>query len=775
MKRIKKALTIYLLIAGLALSSCTSKQQVTDTTVTTVTTTVSVETTPTQTTVAALASEEETKEEEAPKPLTVSLNSYSNTCNPFYQDGDAQGFLNELTGVKLLTRDRNGRVVYNGIKGESRIFGGKYYTYTGISDVTETYNEETDETIYDIALRRDIKFSDGEILDADDLIFTLYMLLDPSFSNVSHIQGIGIRGEINYRLNSTIADTVTIEELNEAIESEDVKLKIREEIVMPVLKSEFEWVKSLYGDPSYSTYTDAYPLPKDLMAFFYSVDSEYVSTKVADEHQVLNDLADMYGGNYELLGSVAKGDATYYKNDAAICAIEYLSGQSEESESVNSVSGIEKTGRFSVRITVTGNNPSVIYELGDITVAPLHFYGDESKFNTAASQFGFEKGQALNIVQNKPTVLGAGEYYIERSESGVVYLTASEYYYKGKPFTGCIEVRQVTADNSVSSVVDGTADITYPDGSAKTSDLVDEANTALEKLYAASVSKDGYGYIGINAKTVNIGGVADSAESVALRKALATAIYLYRDASVEKYYGDVGIKTDYPVALKAWLGTEYEKPYSVDAAGEPVFIDGMTENERFAAVKKACLGFFEAAGYSVDEHLVLAAPEGGTTEFQAIIAADGTGNHPCYYALEAGSRLLGEIGITLKITDTADASQMWTVIDSGTQQIWAAVWETGVQPRLSTMYSTDNLYGITDERLSECISITGASKDNEELKVAYSDCLNILFSEYAVEIPVYQRSDCILFSTLRIDKSSLPENMTGYYSWVDEAELIKKK
>ncbi len=763
---------------SLALSSCTSPepQAATQETSITTTTVTSLTETTEVTTLAALASEEETVTQKEITPLTVALNEYTTVCSPFYQNGDCDGFLNELIGVRLLERDRNGRTVNNGILGERRIYNGKYYDYTGIADVSESYDEELNETVYDITLREDVKFSDGEILNADDLIFTLYVLLDPSFSNISNIQGIGIKGEVNYRLNSSIADTLTQEQINEALASDEVKQKIRDIIVMPVLKSEFEWVKSLYDDNTYSVYTEAYPRAKDLMAFFYSVDSEYNSTAVADEEKVLSDLADMYGGNYELLGSMSEGDSTYYKADAYVCAIDYLSEQTEESVPVTSVSGIEKTGSFSVRITVSGNNPSVIYELGDIIVAPLHYYGSEDGYNPALSRFGFEKGKALELIKEKENApLGAGAYCYERSESGVIYLTANENYYKGKPLTEKIEVKLAATDKAVSIVSDGSADISYPDGSVETSDEIDGANEALQKLYATSISKDGYGYIGINSRTVNIGGISDSEESVALRKALATAIYYYRDESVEKYYGDVGIKTDYPAALSVWLGKEYETPYSVNAAGEPVYVEDMTESQRYNAAKAACLSFFEAAGYTVEGNLVISAPEGASMSFQAIIAADGTGNHPCYYALSAGSMFLSEIGITLTVTDTADASQMWSVISSGSHQIWAAVWETGVQPRLSTMYSTDNLYGISDERLSECITISENSKDNEELKAAYGDCLNILFGQYAVEIPVYQRSDCVLFSTLRVDTSTLPNDMTGYYSWVNEVHLIKKK
>ena len=776
MKRKIRRLTALLISACLMLSSCTdNKPQSTDAVTSTSAVTTTVSSATEKTTLAALASEDEKTQEKEKTPLVVALTEYDNTCNPFYQTGEFDGLINELTGEKLLARDRNGRIVYKGIDGERVLYNGTYYEYSGIADVTETYNEETDETVYAFNLRRDVKFSDGEILDADDLIFTLYMLLDPSMTGVSGIQGIGVKGEVNYRLNSSIADTLSAEEISEALQTEEVQKKIRNEIVMPVLRSEFEWVKSLYGDSSYSVYTESYPEPKDLMAFFYSVDSEYNSADVASEQKVLSDLADMYGGNYELLGSMSEGDSAFYRTDATICAIEYLSEQAEDSTEVNSITGIEKTGKFSVTITVSGNNPSVIYELADITVAPLHYYGDESKFDIASEHFGFEKGKASELITEKETSpLGAGPYYYERSESGIVYLSANTGYYKGSPLTEKIEVKQTTSDLSVSAVSEGTADITYPDGSLRTSDEINSANEAMEKLFAATISKDGYGYIGINSANVNIGGDPSSEESIALRKALATSIYLYRDISVERYYGTVGIKTDYPAALSSWIGKEYEKPYSKNIDGASIYMDGMRDQEKSAAAKRACLGYLEAAGYTVEDGKVVSAPEGGALSFNAVIAADGTGNHPCYFALESAAMLLSDIGITLTISDTADASQMWEVMNSGTHQIWAAVWETGVQPRLSTMYSDDNYYGIKNEELDEYIRISASSKDNEELKTAYLGCLNIIFGN-AIEIPVYQRSDCVLFSTLRVDCDTLPKDMTGYYSWVDEAHLIQKK
>lgn len=158
--------------------------------------------------------------------------------------------------------------------------------------------------------------------------------------------------------------------------------------------------------------------------------------------------------------------------------------------------------------------------------------------------------------------------------------------------------------------------------------------------------------------------------------------------------------------------------------------------------------------------------------FRAMIAADGTGSHPSYCALTGAKRLLGEIGITLTVTDAADASQLWSALSGGTQEIWASVWETGVQPKMSEMYASGNLFGIESEELSEYVETADTASDSEALRAAYEGCYSLLFDQCAVEIPMYERSECILINTLRVDSSSLPENMTGYYDWTDEAEKI---
>lgn len=774
MFKIKKRITAAGIAAALLCGGCVT--EIGETAQTDGTVPTAAQTASQTSSAAAIADETEPPRVTEKQPFRVALADYRTTYSPFYSEGEFDALITKLTGVRLLPCDRNGQTVSDGIGGERRFYGGSYYRYEGIASVTEEYLEETDETVHSIRLREDVTFSDGEPLDADDVIFTLYVLLDPSFSAPCALRGAGIKGEVNYRLNSTIADTLTDDELSEALRTEEVRAMINETIVVPLLTRELEWVKSLYGESSYSVYTEAYPEPKDLMAYFYSIDSDYHSGE-AGEAQVLSDLAEMYGGNYELLGSMYRGDASYFRTEAQICAIRWLSEQDGAAETVDFISGIEKTGRYSLTVTVKGN-VSVTPLLGGITVAPLHYYGSDSLYSYEEHRFGFVKGEGMAAASEKAdSPLGAGAYRYERSESGVAYLSANDAYYKGAPITEKMEIFQ-TAGDRVAAVSDGLAELSYPDSSAQTSEDIGRANEALEKLSACTVSGDGYGFIGINAKRVNVGGEPDSPESAALRKALATAVYLSRDESVRRYCGDIGLTADYPAAISPYLsGSElsYSAPYSADRDGNPIYTEYMDEAERFDAAKIACLGFFEEAGYTVKERLVTEAPEGGAMNFRAILAAEGTGSHPSYYALTEAKRLLGEIGITLSVTDAPDASQLWDAVSSGTQEIWASVWETGVRPRMSEMYAAGNLFGIESGTLTEYAAAADAASDPGTLREAYEACYDLLFNQYAVEIPMYERSECMLFSTLRVETSSLPENMTGYYDWTDEAEKIALK
>ena len=58
----------------------------------------------------------------------------------------------------------------------------------------------------------------------------------------------------------------------------------------------------------------------------------------------------------------------------------------------------------------------------------------------------------------------------------------------------------------------------------------------------------------------------------------------------------------------------------------------MTAEQKYEAALQAALffAFFEAAGYTVTDGKVTAAPAGASMEYEVMIPADGKGNHPTF-------------------------------------------------------------------------------------------------------------------------------------------------
>ena len=67
------------------------------------------------------------------------------------------------------------------------------YTYKGIADCDIV--ENSDGTVdYNITLKEGVKFSDGEEMTIDDVIFSYYVLLDPAYDGVSTLYSLPIKG-----------------------------------------------------------------------------------------------------------------------------------------------------------------------------------------------------------------------------------------------------------------------------------------------------------------------------------------------------------------------------------------------------------------------------------------------------------------------------------------------------------------------------------------------------------------------------------------------------
>lgn len=167
-----------------------------------------------------------------------------------------------------------------------------------------------------------------------------------------------------------------------------------------------------------------------------------------------------------------------------------------------------------------------------------------------------------------------------------------------------------------------------------------------------------------------------------------------------------------------------------------------------------------------------------------MIGGGGNGDHPSYGILTDAKAALAELGFTLTINDLADSSTMWDVLDANTNELWCAAWQATPDPDMYQVYHSSNRvgkggtnsnhYNLADSDLDEMIMEARTSDDQEYRKQLYKQCLDTIL-DWAVEIPVYQRQECTVYSTERVNSDSMPKDQTSYYGWRDEIQNVTMK
>lgn len=203
----------------------------------------------------------------------------------------------------------------------------------------------------------------------------------------------------------------------------------------------------------------------------------------------------------------------------------------------------------------------------------------------------------------------------------------------------------------------------------------------------------------------------------------------------------------------------------------------MTAEEKYAAALEASLGYFEAAGYTVENGQITAAPDGAKMGYQVNIGANGNGDHPSFILLKNVADALASVGFTFTVNDMANANDLYASYQTGEAELWCAAWQAGSDPDMFQLYHSEgstNYYQIADDVLDETIMTARKSADQTYRKTLYQAAMEIVM-DYAVEVPIYQRSECLLVSSERVDVNSLPTDMTPYWRWKSEVETLTTK
>lgn len=732
-------------------------------------------------------------------PLVVGYSAFNQKFSPFFSETEYDQDVWVMTSLGLLNSDRQGQIIMKGIEGETHNYNGTDYTYYGPADC-EIVQKDDGTVDYNFKMREDLVFSDGEKVTIDDVIFSMYVLCDPTYDGNSTLYAAPIQGMAAYRAGmTTLAKALAAAGRDNAdftywTEEQQTKfwdnfdkglVPFAEGIVAACVEGGMNTEGDIAGAAANWGF-DGLAADATIQDFAMAIGNQYGWVFSAMEKEV---------GNTDALSTMM--DADVY-NDYPTTGV-------KTGESTDSITGIKKTGDYSMTVTLDKVDATAIYQLG-VTIAPLHYYGDPTQFDAENNKFGFPKGDLSSVRAKTTEPMGAGPYKFLKYEDGVVYFEANENYFLGAPKTKYLNFQQcMSDDDKLNGVITGTIDITDPTFSNDTVDAITKANNGSgvdgDKVTTDTVDNLGYGYLGMSAACVNVGGEPGSDASKNLRKAFATVFSVYRDVAIESYYGERASVINYPISNTSWAAPQptddgYKVAFSVDVNGNDIYTSGMSADERYAAALQAALGYFEAAGYTVTDGKLTAAPAGAKLEYELQIPADGSGDHPAFMMVSEAKKALETIGMNLIITDLSDSSGLWTGIDAHQVDMWCAAWSATVDPDMYQIYYSDvanckgdlgtgknpyggaaqggsnKMYCIADPELDNLIMTARESLDQSYRKTMYKACLDIVV-DWAVEVPVYQRQNAIIFSTEHVNMSTVTPDITTFYKWYSEIEKIE--
>ena len=711
--------------------------------------------------------------------LVLADTGFEGKFSPFFAASSADQHVIDLTNIALLGADRKGEMILKGIEGETREYNGTDYTYYGPADCEVTENADGTVT-YAINMRDDLVFSDGTPITIDDVIFNLYVYMDPTYDGSATLYSMPIAGLDDYRSSMTTLSKL-IAEAGE--DNTDNSLFTAEQ-------QKAFWDAVNEGGAAFAQEIVDY-----CVSAGYAADSNDVATAAsawgfdglaadATAKDFFLAIAENYDWNFASMEAETAGSALSDLIPADVYA--YSTTGVATGADVDTVSGIVKTGDYSMTITTTELSNSMIYQL-QLPIASLDYYGDRSLYDYDNHSYGFKKGDLSKVRSVTGNPMGAGAYTFNKYSDGVIYLDANPNYYEGEALIKHVNMKETQEADKITGVQAGTIDISDPSYSLEAANqiaTINGGNSDLDGSVITTRLKDfrGYGYIALSAENVKVGNDPASEESKDLRKAIMTVIAAYRDEGINSYYGDTATIINYPMSNTSWAAPSvtddgYKIAYSTDVDGNEIYTSDMSGDTKYAAALQAALGYFEAAGYTVENGQVTAAPAGAKMEYTVNIGASGNGDHPSFQVLTNAAAALKTIGFTLTVNDLANASDLYSSYQSGVAEGWVAAWQSTNDPDMYQLYDSNgstNYYKINDSDLDELIEAARQTTDQDDRKAMYKEAMEIIL-DWGVELPVYQRSEATIFSSERVDTTTIPNDMTPYWTYQSEINKIALK
>ncbi|MBR4034806.1 MAG: hypothetical protein IKJ04_08350 [Clostridia bacterium] len=139
----------------------------------------------------------------APDALVIMTEDLDGLFNPFYSTTGADANIVSMTQIGMLgSHYENGDVTVS--------FGKDHAV--AVLDYVVNYDSATDKTTYTFVLKNDNVFSDGHPLTMEDVLFNLYVYLDPVYTGSSTMYSTDIVGLQDYRTQTIGSDATDVDD-----------------------------------------------------------------------------------------------------------------------------------------------------------------------------------------------------------------------------------------------------------------------------------------------------------------------------------------------------------------------------------------------------------------------------------------------------------------------------------------------------------------------------------------------------------------------------------
>ncbi len=399
--------------------------------------------------------------------LVLADTGFEGKFSPFFAASSADQHVIDLTNIALLGADRKGEMILKGIEGETREYNGTDYTYYGPADCEVTENADGTVT-YAINMRDDLVFSDGTPITIDDVIFNLYVYMDPTYDGSATLYSMPIAGLDDYRNSMTTLSKLIAEAGEDNTDNSLFTAEQQKAFWDAVNEGGTAFAQEIVDNCVAAGYADEGNVAAAASAWGFDGLAADATAK-----DFFLAIAEKYDWNFASMEAETAGSALSDLIPADVYA--YSTTGVATGADVDTVSGIVKTGDYSMTITTTELSNSMIYQL-QLPIASLDYYGDRSLYDYDNHSYGFKKGDLSKVRSVTSAPMGAGVYTFNKYSDGVIYLDANPNYYEGEALIKHVNMKETQEADKITGVQAGTIDISDPSYSLEAANQIATIN-----------------------------------------------------------------------------------------------------------------------------------------------------------------------------------------------------------------------------------------------------------------------------------------------------------